>query len=231
MAFKRLLHPRHPLRLCYHRVRAFLAALLNGFPARRLTVIGITGSDGKTTTVEMTAHILRKNGVKCGALSTACFRVGDKVTWNSTQKTSPSPFVIQRFLRRLVREGCTHAVLEYSSHGLVQGRTDWTWPQVAAITNLTPEHLDYHGSMERYQADKARLFAMLKGKGTKVLNKADRTFVKYSLIPCEHTITYGLTPQEQNGTTKQWNNTSGIDGNAPLLHLWLTDIHSSPQGS
>ena len=190
---KKAISPRHPLRIAWHRCKAFVAAVRYGFPARRLTVIGITGTDGKTTTVGMTAHILNRCGNKAGALSTAFFQVGDDITFNATQKTSPSPFTVQRFLRRCLREGCTHVVLEVSSHGLDQGRVDWTFPDVAAITNLAEEHLDYHGSMEDYAATKRKLFLKLRGCGTKVLNADDRTFASYNAVPSASTVLTSVT--------------------------------------
>jgi len=191
-ALRKIVPDRHPIRLGWHFAKAFLAACIYGFPARKLTVIGITGTDGKTTTVGMVSHILEKEGIKAGTLSTTYFKVHDQTEWNETQKTSPSPFEVQKFLRRLVRVGCTHAILEYSSHGLVQGRTHYTWPQVAAITNTSMEHLDYHGSMEQYREDKGKLFGMLRGKGTKVLNRLDETYDLYQKIPSERTITYAF---------------------------------------
>ncbi|MDO8648350.1 MAG: UDP-N-acetylmuramoyl-L-alanyl-D-glutamate--2,6-diaminopimelate ligase [Candidatus Peregrinibacteria bacterium] len=189
-ALKGLIAQRNPLRLLWHRAKAFVAALRYGFSARTLMVIGITGTDGKTTTVGMVAHILNETGIKAGALSTAFFQIGNKITWNATQKTSPSPFTIQKFLKRCRDAGCTHVVLEYSSHGLVQHRMDYTWPQVAAITNTTPEHLDYHGTMEQYREDKGILFRMLTGKGTKVLNVEDETIRTYRRIPAERAYAY-----------------------------------------
>ncbi len=177
------------------------------FPARKLTVIGVTGTDGKTTTVSMVAHILQHAGIRVGALSTAFVQIRDSTEWNETQKTSPSPFLVQRFLRKLVREGCTHAVLEVSSHGLVQGRVNHTSPKVAAITNTSTEHLDYHGSIEQYRKDKSKLFTMLKGKGTKILNRDDATFKSYSEIPSDNSITYSLSSQ---------------------ANLWLTNISTTP---
>ncbi|TSC59025.1 MAG: UDP-N-acetylmuramoyl-L-alanyl-D-glutamate--2,6-diaminopimelate ligase [Candidatus Peregrinibacteria bacterium Greene0416_19] len=189
---KGIIPARSPVRLAWHRAKGFMAALRYGFPARRLTVIGITGTDGKTTTVNMVAHILSASGIAVGALSTASFQIRDDITWNTTQKTSPSPFIVQSFLRRLLREGCTHAVLEYSSHGLVQGRTHWTWPSVAAITNTSPEHLDYHGTMEQYRKDKGILFRMLGGRGVKVLSRMDGTCPMYMNIPSERTVIYAV---------------------------------------
>lgn len=187
---KKLIPDQHPLRLLWHRSKAFAAALRYGFPARRLTVVGITGTDGKTTTVGMVAHILQTTGIQTGALSTAFFRIGDDIEWNATQKTSPSPFLIQSFLRRAKKAGCTHAVIEFSSHGLIQSRTLFTWPTVAAVTNVAEEHLDYHGTMKHYIAAKGRLFAMLKGRGTKVLNGADPTYATFRSFPSRQTVTY-----------------------------------------
>lgn len=188
--FKKSISHRHPIRLSWHVLKAFIAAARYGFPARGLHVTGITGTDGKTTVVGMTAHILTYCGVQAGALSTAFFQIGMERLWNSTQKTSPSPFTVQKFLRHLRHTDCTHAVIEYSSHGLVQHRTAFTWPRVAAITNTSLEHLDYHGTMEQYRKDKGMLFEMLRRRGTKVLNIEDDTFTQYSSIPSKHTILY-----------------------------------------
>lgn len=192
---KTLFPQRGFVRLSWHWMKSFVASLCYGFPARKLVVIGITGTDGKTTTVGMAAHILQSSGRQTGALSTAFFQIGDVVKWNATQKTFPSPFVVQRFLRRLVSERCSHVVLEYSSHGLVQGRGNWTWPDVAGITNTTQEHLDYHGTMEQYRRDKGILFSMLGRSGTKVLNGVDDSFETFREISTGRTIVYGSSPR------------------------------------
>lgn len=213
---KGLVPDRHPARLAWHHSKAFIAALSYGFPARRLTIIAVTGTDGKTTTVGMVAHILHAAGLPCGALSTAFLRVRDRITVNETQKTSPSPFQIQRFLRRLVDARCTYAVLECSSHGLVQGRMNWTWPRVSAITNTALEHLDYHGTMEQYRTDKGILFRMLRGKGAKILNRRDDTYALYRQIPSPRTVVYSSQPSRAQ---------EGEDT------LWLTDVAVGPAGT
>ncbi len=209
---KKLIPEQHPARLLWHKSKALAAAVRYGFPAKKLTVIGITGTDGKTTTVGMVAHILNANSIKAGALSTAFFQIGNDITWNATQKTSPSPFIIQKFLRRLVKEECSHAVLEYSSHGLIQGRTLYTYPLIAGITNISEEHLDYHGSMDDYIRAKSLLFSMLKGKGTKVIHESDRTFPVFSQIPTKQTIIY---------------NTEKPTSDANALNLWLKNIEQA----
>ncbi|MDD4628862.1 MAG: UDP-N-acetylmuramoyl-L-alanyl-D-glutamate--2,6-diaminopimelate ligase [Candidatus Peribacteraceae bacterium] len=209
---KKAVPQRHPLRLAWHHAKTFLAALINGFPARKLTIIAVTGTDGKTTTVGMTAHILVSAGIKTGALSTAFMQIKKKTEWNATQKTSPSPFLIQKFLRKLVARGCTHAVLEASSHGLVQGRLKYTWPSVAAVTNTTPEHLDYHGSMDQYRKDKGILFSLLRDDGTKVLNRDDGSYDLYDTLPPKKTLTTSLRQDADFGIAEVVETPNGVRG-------------------
>jgi UDP-N-acetylmuramoyl-L-alanyl-D-glutamate--2,6-diaminopimelate ligase len=208
---KKLIPERHPLRLAWHRVKGFFAAMRHGFPSRRLSIIAVTGTDGKTTTVSMIAHILRHAGRSVGAVSTTFFRINDAIEWNPTHKTSLPPFAFQKFLRRCVREGMEFTVVEASSHGLVQGRLGPLRPEVAAITNTSLEHLDYHGSMERYRADKALLFRMLRGRGTKVLNAEDETFPQYRAIPSDRTIAFARSAN-------------------PDADVWLSDARATPSG-
>lgn len=217
---KKLIPEQHPARLLWHKSKALTAAVRYGFPAKKLTVIGVTGTDGKTTTVGMIAHILNANDIPTGALSTAFFQIKKEITWNATQKTSPSPFIIQKFLRRLVNEGCSHAVLEYSSHGLIQGRTLFTYPLIGAITNVSQEHLDYHGTMQEYIRAKGLLFHMLqKNGGTKVINGNDNTYATYSKIPTDWTIGY------------KTNGYFGAESAEKDLSLWTGPIQAGPQGS
>ncbi len=170
---KALVPPRHPVRAAYHRARGYAAAAKAGFPQKRLKIIGVTGTDGKTTTVGMVAHILRSAGKSVGASSTTFFRVNDDVRWNETHKTSVDPRLFQAFLRECVEAKCEYVVAEASSHGLVQGRLGPIRPVVAAITNTSLEHLDYHGTMDRYRRDKAILFRRLRRDGVKVINADD----------------------------------------------------------
>ncbi|MBI3618697.1 UDP-N-acetylmuramoyl-L-alanyl-D-glutamate--2,6-diaminopimelate ligase [Candidatus Peregrinibacteria bacterium] len=187
---KRWIGQRSGIRLGWHWAKAFAAALRFGFPAKKLRIIAVTGTDGKTTTVAMIAHILHEQGIPVGAVSTSFMRIRETIEQNPTHKTSLSPFALQKFLRRCVKERCTTVVVEASSHGLVQHRLDFLWPEVAAITNTSLEHLDYHGTMEQYRMDKGILFWMLQGKGTKILNADDETFAMYLLIPSQKSITY-----------------------------------------
>lgn len=192
---KRLLPDTHPVRLTYHRTKNQLIALRAGYPAKKLTVIAVTGTDGKTTTVAMIAHILEKTGIKAGAVSTAFFQIGAERKPNPTQKTSVDAGALQTFLRTLVNSGCTHVVIEASSHGLLQGRLSGITPSIAAITNMSMEHLDYHGTMEEYMKAKALLFRALRGRGTKVLHRDDPTCAAFSAIPSTKTFLY--SPKNQ----------------------------------
>ncbi|MEI8230564.1 MAG: UDP-N-acetylmuramyl-tripeptide synthetase [Candidatus Peregrinibacteria bacterium] len=209
---KQKLGHRSSVRLAWHHTKALLAAMCYGFPARKLVIIAVTGTDGKTTTVGMISHILQEMGISAGSLSTAFLSVKGATEWNATQKTSPSPFLIQQFLQRLVREGCTHAVLETSSHGLVQGRLDYTWPLVGAVTNTTPEHLDYHGTMEQYRHDKGILIAMIRKNGTKVLSLDDGGFPYFRTIFTTRTITTSLQSSADFRINKTGESTEGIHG-------------------
>jgi UDP-N-acetylmuramoyl-L-alanyl-D-glutamate--2,6-diaminopimelate ligase len=211
---KALVPERSPIRLGWHYAKAFIAALRYGFPATKLTVIGITGTDGKTTTVTMVGHILRHAHRKAGIASTIVFQIGDQKELNVTQKTSVSPFVLQKQLKRMVEAGCEFAVIEVSSHGLVQGRVHHIFPRVAAVTNTSEEHLDYHKTMEQYRKDKGKLFIMLKGKGTKILNGRDASFALYHAMPSEMAITYNTV--EGDLWTDNVHITS--DGTQAILH-------------
>jgi len=192
---KKLIPETHPLRLLYHRLRSFLSAALAGFPARKLIVIGVTGTDGKTTTVAMISHILHSVGIRAGAVSTAFYEVDGVRSPNPTQKTSVSAAVLQSFLNRLLKNGCTHAVIEASSHGLLQGRLSGIRPDIAIITNTSAEHLDYHGTMVKYIEAKSLLFRALKPDGTKVLNSDDQSYPALKTIPSKQTVIFSPSSQ------------------------------------
>ncbi len=215
---KTLIPETSAIRLGFHRLKALCAAIRYGFPATKLTVISMTGTDGKTTTVGMIAHMLNACGLKTAAISTAFFRIGDDIRWNATQKTSPSPFTIQRFLRDAWKSGCTHAVIECSSHGLLQGRVNHTYPLIAGITNVSEEHLDYHGSMENYIEAKSMLFRMLPLTGSKVLHYSDRSFSVLCNISSARTILYDAEETQVDSRT-----------GAPL-NLWTEELTNDADG-
>ncbi|MEI9966426.1 MAG: UDP-N-acetylmuramoyl-L-alanyl-D-glutamate--2,6-diaminopimelate ligase [Candidatus Moraniibacteriota bacterium] len=151
-----------PLKNVYHRGVAFVTAASFGFPGRGLTIVGVTGTNGKTTTSEMIYQILLASGKKAALASTIKFALPSGEHINTSKFTTLSPLKLNRFLKEAHREGVTHVVLEVSSHALDQHRTLGIPIAVAALTNLTREHLDYHKSMENYCRAKARLFRKAK---------------------------------------------------------------------
>jgi UDP-N-acetylmuramoyl-L-alanyl-D-glutamate--2,6-diaminopimelate ligase len=140
-----------------------IAAAWYGWPGRALRVIGVTGSKGKTTTSTLIAHVLDQDGHRSGLMTTVDFKIGPRWIENTTRQTTPEALEIQQMLREMADDGCDFAVVEASSHGLSPqwNRVGDCNFDVAVITNITHEHLDYHGTFEQYRADKARLFALL----------------------------------------------------------------------
>jgi UDP-N-acetylmuramoyl-L-alanyl-D-glutamate--2,6-diaminopimelate ligase len=141
----------------------WLAAAYFGFPSRNLVVIGVTGTDGKTTTTNLIFNILKAAGKRVGMISTVSAVIGDEEMPTGLHVTTPTAPETQEYLHRMVNAGLTHCVLETTSHGLAQGRVNAVDFDVAVLTNLTHEHLDFHGSFESYRAAKGLLFRNLGG--------------------------------------------------------------------
>jgi UDP-N-acetylmuramoyl-L-alanyl-D-glutamate--2,6-diaminopimelate ligase len=139
----------------------FLAAAFYDFPARKLTVIGVTGTDGKTTTTNIIHKILLAANIKAGMISTVNAVIGDEVLDTGFHVTTPDAHDVQRYLAKMVESGLTHVVLETTSHGWSQYRVDACEFDVGVVTNITHEHMNEHGSYENYRAAKARLFSSL----------------------------------------------------------------------
>ncbi len=177
-----------------------LAAAYHDFPARRLVVIGVTGTDGKTTTSTLIHRILQEaTGGRAGLVSTLSAELGDVSADTGLHVTTPSAPQVQAYLARMVANGLTHAVLEMTSHGLAQGRLQGVDVDVAVLTNITHEHLDYHGSFENYRAAKGRLFAMLGESSRKpgqpklaVINADDPNAEYFAAFPADRVVRYGL---------------------------------------
>lgn len=142
----------------YHLAQAIVACVFFGFPGRKLVVIGVTGTNGKTTTTQFIARILEYAGKKVAVASTINFQIGGK-KWDNTSKfTTLSAWQLQKFLREAVAAGCEYAIIETSSHALDQHRV-WGVPYaIAVMTNVTREHLDYHQTMAAYRQVKQKLF-------------------------------------------------------------------------
>lgn len=164
-----------PLIGAYHYALARLAQVIYGNPSKHLTVIGVTGTNGKTTTTYLIAKALEASGHQTGCTTTAIMKVGEKEWLNKTKMTMPGRFFLQRMLRDMVKAGCKYAVIETSSQGLIQHRHIGINYDLAVFTNLTPEHIEAHGGFENYKRAKRRLFEVV---DTAVLN-ADSDFIDY----------------------------------------------------
>src|SRR6188474_1697377 len=138
---------------------AHFAATFYGYPERKLKLAAVTGTNGKTTTTFLIKHICEKAGMRCGLLGTVQYEIGDRIL--PAIRTTPEALDIQELLAQIVNAGSRAAAMEVSSHALAQERTRGIEWDVAVFTNLTQDHLDFHGTMENYFAAKARLFTEL----------------------------------------------------------------------
>lgn len=153
----------------YHRALAIFAMYLYGRPSERLIVIGVTGTNGKSTVVNLIAKILEEAGNKVGLTSTVNFKIAGKTWLNDKKMTMLGRFQLQKLLKKMVRAGCKYAVIETSSEGIKQYRHLGINYDVAVFTNLTPEHIESHGSFENYKKAKGKLFAHLSQSKNKVI--------------------------------------------------------------
>ncbi len=148
---------------------ARLAAAWHGHPGRSMVVIGVTGTDGKTTTASMIHAILTHAGVRTGLISTVQAIMGAHAVDTGLHVTTPDPMSLQSYLKQMLDAGLTHVVLETTSHGLAQHRVDGSEFDLAVVTNITHEHLDFHASYEAYRAAKARLLDLVAHSASKPL--------------------------------------------------------------
>lgn len=169
------------------RALADLSCAFYGYPAQQLCTIGITGTDGKTTTSNLISTILEAAGRRNGLMTTANFKIGEQEWENATRQSTLEALEIQQFLRRLLDAGITHAVIEATSHGLELQRVRGCAFDVGVVTNITHEHLDFHKTIEAYRRAKARLFEMLdpardKGLGCRPVAILNRDDVSYEVL-------------------------------------------------
>ncbi len=181
----------------YHFLLSYAGALIYGFPSRKLIVIGVTGTKGKTTTCDLIAQILNGAGFKTGLITTAILRIDEKEWHNELKQTMLGRFRLQKFLRQMVREGCRYAVVETSSEGILQCRHRFIDYFAAVFTNLSPEHIERHGSFEKYREAKLKLFERVARKkdGVGIYNLDDSNaeyFLKTDIVN-----KYGYTLKSQ----------------------------------
>ena len=169
-----------------------MAVALNQYPASDMTVIGVTGTDGKTSTTNLIYHILKSAGFKVSMISTIKAVIGDKEYDTGLHVTNPDPFMLQKLLNEAKENGSKYAVLEVTSHGLAQYRNIGANISIGVITNISHEHLDYHKTMHNYIATKAKI---LKGVKYSVLNRDDKNFMTLKNHSCGRLFTFGVKKQ------------------------------------
>jgi len=154
----------------YHKTLALAANIFYGFPSNKLVVIGVTGTNGKSTTVHLIAKMFEGAGFKVGATSTVGFKVASEECLNKKKMTMLGRFALQKLLRQMVAAGCRYAIIETSSQGVEQFRHLGVNYDVAVFTNLTPEHIEAHGGFENYKKAKGKFFAHLTAKPYKIID-------------------------------------------------------------
>jgi UDP-N-acetylmuramoyl-L-alanyl-D-glutamate--2,6-diaminopimelate ligase len=173
-----------------HKARGIIAYYIYGRPSKRLKVIGVTGTNGKTTTCHLIESILSSSGATVGMATTTTFKIGKKQWVNDTNFTTLNPFVLQKLLRQMVRAGCTYAVVETSSHAIAQYRNWGIKYTAVAMTNVTHEHLDYHKNFDDYVENKAKLFGS--GPRVSVVNLDDPSSAKFTKFSTGKLLTYSV---------------------------------------
>jgi len=178
---------------------ADVAAAFYGYPSTRLRVVGVTGTDGKTTTCFLLHALLQGTGRPAGLSSTVAVRVGAQSRPTTSGYTTPPAHEVQRLLAEMAAAGCAYAVVEASSHALMLDRLRGCHVDAAILTNITSDHLDFHGTLENYRAAKARLFRGLGAypkpdqMSVAILNRDDASYDAMRAASAAPTLSYGLS--------------------------------------
>lgn len=177
---------------------ARVAAAFYDYPSREMVCIGVTGTDGKTTTTHLIDGILRHAGQKTGLIGTVGIRIGDAAAHELPHQTTPESNLLQRYLREMVSAGVGVAVIETTSHGLAMHRLDTTRFTIAGVTNITHEHLEYHGTIDAYRRAKAMLLERVGAEhGIVVLNADDPGAMSIrDFAAGAEVLTYGIATQD-----------------------------------
>lgn len=216
---------------------AYLSASYYGFPSRSMILIGVTGTDGKTTTSNFIYQILRTAGMKVGMISTVNAQIGEEILDTGFHVTTPEAPAVQYYLWKMKEAGITHVVLETTSHGLAQFRVAGCDFDIAVVTNITHEHLDYHKSYEAYLQTKGKLFQYLHETPTKsffperlaVLNKDDRSFEYLHEITKSNQVYYSLKSKTDIHAEDILNQPDGIQFSA-VGDRFSVKVHSHIPG-
>lgn len=199
---KRLI-PTHLFRLAqplYHYTLALIGAVYYRFPSKEITVVGVTGTKGKSTVVELLNAIFEADGRRTAVAGTIRFKIGEKSERNMYKMTMPGRFFIHRFLRDAVNAGCDIAIVEMTSQGVLQYRHKFIHLDALVFTNISPEHIESHGSYEKYILAKLELARALEESQKRpryiIANKDDDQGGRFLETKVEHALPYGLDDLE-----------------------------------
>ena len=168
----------------YHFLMAYFSALFYDFPSKKMIVVGVTGTKGKTTTCDLIYQILNFAGYKTGLATTANFAISDLKWQNNSKQTMLGRFELQKLLARMAKENCIYAIIETSSEGILQFRHRFIDYDIAVFTNLSPEHIERHGSFENYRNAKIKLFEKVAKEENSIgIYNLDDENAKYFLKP------------------------------------------------
>jgi len=178
----------------YHLTLSYLGAVLYGFPGKKLTVFLVTGTKGKSSTSEFLYHILKQAGYKTALTNTIHFVIDGSEEKNLYKMSTPGRFFVQRFLNKVVKAGCTHVVLEMTSQAVLQSRHLWLFPNALIFTNLSPEHLDAHGTYENYLNSKLEIAKTVQDSPKRprilIANQDDKECEKFLAFNVEKKISF-----------------------------------------
>jgi UDP-N-acetylmuramoyl-L-alanyl-D-glutamate--2,6-diaminopimelate ligase len=173
-----------------HKIRAIAATIFYGIPSRKLKVIGVTGTNGKTTVCNLVAEILEGAGHKVGLSTTINYKIGKNNWVNKSKMTTSGPFQLQKLLSDMVKEKCDYAVIETTSHAIKQYRNWGIKYDVAVLTNITHDHLDYHENFADYRDTKLKLF--MNHPKASIINRDDNSYIAFAKCPADKIYLYSI---------------------------------------
>ncbi|MBU2595577.1 UDP-N-acetylmuramoyl-L-alanyl-D-glutamate--2,6-diaminopimelate ligase [Patescibacteria group bacterium] len=187
------------VKLFYHKMMADFSNLIYGYPSRKMIIIGVTGTNGKTTTCHFIYNILKNAGCRVGMMTTTTLAINQEKWVNKTRLTTFAAAKLNKFLKKMVEQGCEYAILETSSHAAIQYRTRGIAYDLCVITNITREHLDYHKTFEEYKKAKREILELPSKSFRKphvpkqiVLNRDEANYEYLSDIKADRKFRYGI---------------------------------------
>ena len=187
----------------YHWFLSLTGALFYGFPSKKTKVIGVTGTNGKSTVVFLLSNLLEKTGCRVASISSIQFKAGSKVWVNDLKMTMPGRWRIQKFINQAVEAKCDYVLLEVTSEGIKQARHKFIDFDLAVFTNLTKEHIESHKGFDNYKEAKAKLFKSLKKKGKAVFNLDDKNIDYFLNSTNAKKMGYCIDKKEESLKNKQ----------------------------